>query len=295
MSQTATVWLPGTCGELVQGAIDGQPFLVSCPIDVYARVTVELAPGAPLVGPADAPKAAAALRAALAHYGALALGGRLAIRSPLPRGKGLGSSTADVAAAIYAAARALGRPMDPRTVAALAVSVEPTDSSLFPGLALFDHRAGRRYEPLGAAPPLELVVLDEGGTVDTLAYNRRDLGALLAANEAQVREALALVRRGLVEGRSELLGRGATLSAQAHQCILPKRWLAPVLAAATAAGAVGVVTAHSGTVLGVLVDPARAALARVLAALREAAPACAVLFVCHLVDGGPRWQAPEGP
>ncbi|MBI4506101.1 MAG: GHMP kinase, partial [Chloroflexi bacterium] len=86
MSRAAAVWLPGTCGELVQGAIGGQPFLVSCPIDVYARVAVELAPGVPLVAPADAPKAAAALRATLAHCGAAALGGRLTLDSPLPRG-----------------------------------------------------------------------------------------------------------------------------------------------------------------------------------------------------------------
>ncbi|MBI4504873.1 MAG: GHMP kinase [Chloroflexi bacterium] len=292
MSRAAAVWLPGTCGELVQGAIGGQRFLVSCPIDVFARVAVELAPRAPIAAPPDGPKAAAALRATLAHCGAAALGGRLTLDSPLPRGKGLGSSTADVAGAIYATLRALGRPADPATVAALAVGVEPTNSSLFPGLALFDHRSGARYEPLGAAPPLEVIVLDEGGAVDTLAFNRRDAHAVLAANEPQVREALALVRRGLAEGRSDLLGRGATLSAQAHQRVLPKRWLAAVLDAATEAGAIGVVAAHSGTVLGALVDPARAAAPRVLAALHEAAQACAVLFVCRLADGGPRWRRP---
>jgi L-threonine kinase len=285
----AQVWLPGTCGELVQGTIDGQPFLVSCPIAVYARVAVRLAPGRPLAVPPDAPKAAAALRAALASCGAPNLGGALLLDSPLPRGKGLGSSTADVAGAIYAAARALGRALDPRAVAALAVAVEPTDSSLFPGLALFDHRAGRRYEPLGPAPPLDVIVLDEGGAVDTLAYNQQDHQALLAANEPQVREALALVRRGLAQGRPDLLGRGATLSAQAHQKILPKRWLDAVVEEARVRGAVGVVAAHSGTVLGVLVDPARAATSAVVARLRAAVPACAVLSVTRLVDGGPRW------
>lgn len=292
MSRAATVWLPGTCGELVQGVIGGQPFLVSCPIDVYARVTVELASGVSVVAPPDAPKAAAALRAALAYCGATALGGRLTLDSPLPRGKGLGSSTADVGGAIYATLRALGRQADPATVAALAVGVEPTDSSLFPGVALFDHRSGARCEPLGPAPPLDVVVVDEGGTVDTLAFNRRDAQAILAANEPQVREALALVRRGLVERRSDLLGRGATLSAQAHQRVLPKRWLDAVVDAATEAGAVGVVAAHSGTVLGALVDPARAPTARVLAVLRAAVPAGAVLFICRLADGGPRWWRP---
>lgn len=290
---TAHVWLPGTCGELVQGAIDGQPFLVSCPIAVFVRVAVRLAPGQSLVVPPDAPKAAAALRATLAYCGAPDLGGELVLESPLPRGKGLGSSTADVAGTIYAVARALGRALDPLTVAALAVAVEPTDSSLLPGLALFDHRTGRRYELLGPAPSLDLIVLDEGGEVDTLAYNRRNVQALLTTNESQVREALALIRRGLAEGRPDLLGRGATLSAQAQQRILPKRWLDAVVEAASAAGAVGVVAAHSGTVLGVLVDPARTETRAVLARLRAAVPACAVLFVTRLADGGPRWAPGE--
>jgi L-threonine kinase len=31
---------PGTCGEFVQGAIDGQDFLVNCPINLYSHATV---------------------------------------------------------------------------------------------------------------------------------------------------------------------------------------------------------------------------------------------------------------
>ena len=37
---TARVLLPGGCGELVQGALDGVPFLVTCPIDCWSEVTV---------------------------------------------------------------------------------------------------------------------------------------------------------------------------------------------------------------------------------------------------------------
>lgn len=33
--------VPGTCGELLQGSIGGVDSLVSCPIDLYSRVTVE--------------------------------------------------------------------------------------------------------------------------------------------------------------------------------------------------------------------------------------------------------------
>ena len=35
-------WAPGTCGELVQGAIDGQDFLVNCPVDLYSQAIAPL-------------------------------------------------------------------------------------------------------------------------------------------------------------------------------------------------------------------------------------------------------------
>ena len=31
---------PASCGELIEGVIDGTPFLVTCPISMYAEVTV---------------------------------------------------------------------------------------------------------------------------------------------------------------------------------------------------------------------------------------------------------------
>ena len=37
-----TVSLPGTCGEWVQGTFDGVPCLVSCPIDWFGSVSVEI-------------------------------------------------------------------------------------------------------------------------------------------------------------------------------------------------------------------------------------------------------------
>lgn len=33
---------PGTCGEWIQGAKDGIPFLVDCPIDRFSEVSVKL-------------------------------------------------------------------------------------------------------------------------------------------------------------------------------------------------------------------------------------------------------------
>ncbi|MGQ9681957.1 MAG: GHMP family kinase ATP-binding protein, partial [Anaerolineae bacterium] len=284
----ATVSLPGTCGELIQGTVDGVPFLVSCPIAVYGQVTVAVGQGlGPVVAPPDAPKARAALLAALSAYGAGGQSARLCIASPLPRSKGLGSSTADVGGALAATAAALGQTLEAQAVARLATAIEPSDSTLFPGLVLFDHRAGTLYEPLGPAPELAVLVLDGGGEVDTLEYNRRDHRAALRRLAPQHREALQVLRAGLRTGDLAAIGHAATLSALAHQAILPKPALPAVIALARDLGAWGVNVAHSGTVIGILLA-AGADLNDAERYVRHKLPSLRLLYATHLVGGGPR-------
>ncbi len=284
----ASVLMPGTCGELVQGMVDGRHFLISCPIDLYSRVSVQLRSKPGITGPAAAPKARAALAAALRHLGQpLHWGAELQIDSPLPRGKGMASSTADAAGAVYAAAAALDHPIAPRVVATLCLEVEPTDGSLFPGIALFDHRTGCWYEELGDAPAMDVVVLDLGGAVDTLAYNAVDRASLLHRLSGAARQALALARDGIQRGDIEMIGQAATLSARVHQEVLPKPPLERILAAGRRLGAVGVNVGHSGTVVGVLFPPSTAT-SSITQELREAAGEMETARVCHLVGGGPQ-------
>lgn len=284
----AAVKMPGTCGELVQGTLDGVPFHVSCPVGVYSTVEIELSEGAgQLECPADSPKALAALRAMLTRQGCHGLGGRMAIRSALPRSKGMASSTADVGGAIYAAGRALGREVEPREAARLALEIEPSDGSLFPNIVLFDHRGGRLWEDLGPCPPMGVVVLDFGGEVDTVAFNHCDLSAPLRETEPQVAEALALVRQGLANGDPWLIGQGATLSALANQRILFKPQLAAVLEAAEEIDALGVNVAHSGTVLGVLLDARYHDAPEARAWLESRLEGLDFALFCPLVGGGP--------
>ena len=58
---SATVRTPGTCGELVQGTRAGVAFHVTCPIDLYSTVTVQLPMAAGRVVPADTRRPARAV------------------------------------------------------------------------------------------------------------------------------------------------------------------------------------------------------------------------------------------
>ena len=252
---SATVRAPGVCGELAQGVIEGIHFLVTCPVDFYSRVKVDIyADGPGVEAPEDCDKAAAAVRRTLFHLKNAKVRAKLTINNPIPRGKGMASSSADLAAAIAATGLALGEELSPYQIAQIALSIEPTDGIMIPGVALFDHRAGIIRESLGPPPPMEIVALDLGGTVDTVQFNMVDRFQRWQSVDKQTGEALRLLRRGIEEQDPALVGRGASISAEASQTVLAKPRLAEVKEFAESVGAVGVNVGHSGTIMGVLLD-----------------------------------------
>ncbi|MDZ4247215.1 MAG: GHMP kinase, partial [Dehalococcoidia bacterium] len=252
---SATVDMPGSCGELAQGTLEGISFHITCPVDIYSRVTVELNADSGCVQfPEGRTKSFQALKQVLANLKKEGMGGYLRIISPLPMGKGMASSTADVAGTIEAVCGAFGEETGPEEVARIALTVEPSDGVFFPGIVAFDHREGRLNIPLGMPPPMDIIVLDCGGTVDTLAFNKRELKDILKRQEPIVKEAFKAIEEGLLKGDSALIGEGATLSATANQEINFKPQLEEAMSLARDVGAVGVNTGHSGTVIGILLD-----------------------------------------
>jgi len=252
---SAIVRAPGVCGELAQGVIEGIHFLVTCPVDFYSRVKVDIYSDGPGVeAPQDCDKAAAAVRRTLFHLKNAKVRAKLTINNPIPRGKGMASSSADLAAAIAATGLALGEEISPYQIAQIALSIEPTDGIMIPGVALFDHRAGIIRESLGPPPPMEIVALDLGGTVDTVQFNMVDRFQRWQSVDEQTGEALRLLRRGIEEQDPQLVGRGASISAEASQTVLAKPRLVEVKEFAESVGAVGVNVGHSGTIMGVLLD-----------------------------------------
>lgn len=252
---------PGTCGELVQGSIAGVDFLVTCPVDLWSSVEVFLSAasaGESTWNDGYHRKTALAVRQTLGHLGYTGPLPRLRVSSSIPRGKGMASSTADIAAACVATARALKQEIGPAEVASIALAIEPSDGLMYPGIALFDHRRGRLCRVLGNPPPMDVIIVDPGGTVDTIAFNHcPELAELNRRKEPEVREALRLVEEGLARGDPEAIGAGATLSARANQNILEKPMLEKVIRLGQELRAVGVAVAHSGTVLGILFDQRR--------------------------------------
>ncbi len=254
---------PAHHGELVQGVLAGRDGrLRRCLTTLLhfpkgSTASFESDGSAALrVEPAFKKKALRAARATLAHLRFPQLGGLLKIYSDIPIGRGMGSSTADCLAAIKAVAAAFGRRLPLEIQSRLVVDSEgASDGIMYPDQAvIFAHREGVLLEPLGPLPSFEALGFDsdpDGHGVDTLElkparYSSREIEAF--------RVVFMALRRGVKLQDAALIGRAATASAVINQRFLPKPRFDELLAIVDRTGCLGLQVAHSGTVLGLLLD-----------------------------------------
>lgn len=242
-----TVRVPGSCGELVQGYADGEPFLITCPIDRYAAAVVR-DDGFRQIKAGE--KSQAALKKTLQYIGVGQFPFSLYVSSDLPAGKGMASSSADVGAVIAAAAAACGTTLTEQEIAYIAASIEPTDGVFCRGVVAMNYKTGEIRHSFGVLPALRIAMFDLGGTVDTLAFHRQ--------YDCQAVRGFAVDHLQALAGQmqtAEAIGKAATQSALAHQQVLCKPQLPALLREGRRLGAVGVNIGHSGTVCGLLFAP----------------------------------------
>jgi uncharacterized protein involved in propanediol utilization len=280
----------GHHGEILQGAVAsarGIPrhVLVTLPCLRY-RVAARFfpLPGSPLeIRPGARIKAARAVRLTLSSLGLPDMGGLLVLNGNIPFRQGLGSSTADVTAAIRAVADAFGRNLAPDRIARLAVNAEvASDALMFGESALvFAQREGivvERFDrPL---PPMEILGIRDpanGPGVNTLAgaprrYDRRDMARFEALLE-KLRDAIA-------RGDAEAVGSVASSSAHLNQRFVRKPHLEDLESIGRQHGAIGIQVAHSGTVMGLLFR--RGHLEAIREVKRELAGRYRNVAACHI-------------
>ncbi len=258
----------GTFGELLQGVLpDGSDFLVTLPIDRYSYAyffsdwgsqTLRVFP--------PSKRKSRDLAADLLERLDLPPGGVLRIESEIPEGKGLASSSADLVASARAIESWFGLEIPTDLLCRAMFDIEPSDGVMFDGTVAFYHRRVELRDFLGPLPPLTIVAVDEGGSVDTLAFNRipKPFGA---SDRRQYAALLDAAARAIRERDLSAIGQVATQSALMNQKLRPKATLARMIAISEAVGGLGVAVAHSGTYVGILLSPYEPAYERQLAEL----------------------------
>jgi L-threonine kinase len=250
----ATASAPGTCGEFAQGILPGDVnFHVTSPISKSATVRVRLRPAREtrIEGLTDTQdKIGVSLRRALETLDAEPLEIVVDHWTDLDVGKGMGSSTADVIAAASALAAALGRTLSPEELAAIATSIESSDGTMYPGLAVVNHKTGdalRRYEWW---PEFVLVMIVPAAVFNTESA-RFDGKESLAAEYADM---LSQFDKAIETRDPLLFARQSTRSAELNQRYVPNPYWIQLAGQIDHYGAIGANVAHTGTVCGLIFE-----------------------------------------
>lgn len=246
----------GTFGELLQGRLreGALDFLVTFPIARYSYAT--FVPDADSTSVSVFPPykhKARRLATMLLQQYAPGSGGRLTINSALPTGKGLASSSADLVATARAISSCLHIPLPPHQIARLMCDIEPSDGVMYPGAVAFYHRHGLLRDFLGFLPPLTVVGIDEGGKLDTVQFNRI-AKPFTYADEDEYRSLLETLTIAIRQQDIRTIGQVTTRSAVLNQKLNPKHMLHDMIAICQEIDGLGVVVAHSGTYLGILLS-----------------------------------------
>lgn len=244
----------GTCGELLQGVMaeNNLDFLVTLPIRAGSTAVFEPDPRLDCVHvhPPHKTKSRRLAELVLRRRG-IPGGGRLHLCCELPEGKGLASSSADLVATARAVIGATGHDADPLEIESYLRAIEPSDGVMYPGVVAFYHRQVRLHTWLGLPPPLTIVTADEGGAIDTITFNRAPK-PFTAADKNEYSSLLQTLTAALAEQDTAAIGYVATRSAIMNSALRPRGHLDTTIAEARSIGALGVVVAHSGTTIGML-------------------------------------------
>jgi len=256
-------------GELLQGVLrTGEPFLVNFKIRDFSSARFALLSGQLDERPLRAgEKARRIVELLLAEHG-IRSAFQLYVATGVPIGKGLSSSTADMIAALRAAASTLQVSLTFERISQLLTEIEPNDGLHYPGTTVYLHTLGHALRTVDYVPRYRIVGIDCGGVVDTVEFNRARVP--WAPEAGDMYEALlAELVDGLARQNLRRIAAVATQSTCLWQDRYPKSILPRVLRWQQETDALGIVNAHSGTYVGLLYPPTGGNWGRLVRRTRE--------------------------
>ncbi|EGT3680592.1 GHMP kinase [Clostridioides difficile] len=246
---------PASCGEFVQGIIDDEEYLCSYAIDMYSKVYIEEKLVDINLGRY---KSRLAIEKVFEKFNLpkkYTKNISLNINSKIPVGKGMASSTADIGATIKATLSLIDKDLSSEEISKLAAEIEPTDSIFIDKNSIFNPLNGTVIKYLGNLTNAKVVILEPNKVLDTMKIRlRQDYNKLKVENKEVIKKAFALLEEGLKKNNLSLVGEACTLSSLANENIEKKEYLNEIIKISKKYGAYGVNIAHSGTVVGILID-----------------------------------------
>ena len=246
---------PASCGEFVQGIIKDKEYLSSYAIDRYSIVTLEERIEDVKKGPLKSRKAIEEVfkyfnlpKKELKHIS-------IDINSEIPISKGMASSTADIGATIKATLNLIGKNLDEYEISRLATKIEPTDSIYIKENTIFNPLDANVIKKLGVLDTGKVLILEPNETLSTKYIRKKEnYNKLKKQNKYIIEYAFKLLEEGIKKKDLNLIGQACTISSIANENIHKKKYLNEIMDISKEYGAYGVNIAHSGTVVGILLE-----------------------------------------
>ncbi|MGL5642062.1 MAG: cobalamin biosynthesis protein [Paraclostridium sp.] len=246
---------PASCGEFVQGMIKEKEYLSSYAIDKYSRVTLEEKLEDINKGPLKARKA---IEEVVKHFNLpkkeiknISIG----INSDIPISKGMASSTADIGAAIRATLNLIGKDLDEYEISKLATKIEPTDSIYIKENTIFNPLDASVIKKIGCLDEGKVLILEPNDRLSTKHIRKKEnYQKLKKQNKYIIEYAFKLLEQGIQSKDLNLIGQACNISSIANENIHKKKYLNEIIDISKEYGACGVNIAHSGTVIGILLE-----------------------------------------
>lgn len=246
---------PASCGEFVQGIVKDKEYLSSYAIDRYSIVTLEERIEDVKKGPLKARKAIEEVfkyfnlpKKELKHIS-------IDINSEIPISKGMASSTADIGATIKAALNLIGKNLDEYEISRLATKIEPTDSIYIKENTIFNPLDANVIKKLGVLDTGKVLILEPNETLSTKYIRKKEnYNKLKKQNKYIIEYAFKLLEEGIKKKDLNLIGQACNISSIANENIHKKKYLNEIMDISKEYGAYGVNIAHSGTVVGILLE-----------------------------------------
>lgn len=249
---------PASCGELVQGLLRNTEFLCSYAVDLFSHVVIEEKLENINTISSNTQKSREAIEKVFDRFSLPVKETEnisIDIFSSIPTAKGMASSTADIGATIMATLALINKTMSDEEISRLAAEIEPTDSTLIKSNCIFDPLTGEVEKNLGFLENCKVVVLEpEEILLTSKTRGLKDYYYKKESNRKTTEKAFLLLEQGFKDSDLKLIGQACNMSSLANENIHKKAHLEKIMEISNRYEGYGVNVAHSGTVVGILLD-----------------------------------------
>ncbi|OFI06716.1 L-threonine kinase [Clostridium acetireducens DSM 10703] len=244
-----TAFYPGSFGEIIQGKYKGKDILLSCPINLYTKVSLY-----ECKNPKEKfskYKSNIFLKNILKNWGYEKYEKNLdiSIKSQIPCGKGFASSTADLCALYIALTKFFNKEFNEQELVKQCIKIEPTDSIIFDKLTAFEYKKGNYKETLGDYFKFYILAFEGENKVDTIEFNKRNMPPL-----SNIDDLVEILKYAIKNKDIKNLALASTESIIRNEIRLKYTFLEEVLKLKNKTSGLGIIGAHSGNLLGIIYD-----------------------------------------